>query len=169
MLKFVDFWCHYPAPHLGTGYCFRSISLFLCQQDYEKTAGPIFLSTVMRANCWTDLHAIFREGVEWPWDDLITFLVNSEKPRDAAMCNTGAGFVVPSHHSLSRSVSTPRRRRITWRKYIWHIFTVRRYALHGLCDRNSVRLSVRLSHSCTVSTWFDLRSWFLHHVVAASF
>ena len=24
-----------------------------------------------------------------------------------------------------------------------HIFTVRRYALHGLCDRNSVRLSVR--------------------------
>jgi len=25
------------------------------------------------------------------------------------------------------------------------VFTVRRYALHGLCDRNSVRLSVRLS------------------------
>jgi len=42
------------------------------------------------------------------------------------------------------------------------VFTVRRYALHGLCDRNSVRLSVcpsvRLSHSCTVFTWFDLRS-----------
>ena len=41
------------------------------------------------------------------------------------------------------------------------LFTVRRYALHGLCDRNSVhpsvRPSVRLSHSCTVSTWFDLR------------
>jgi len=49
------------------------------------------------------------------------------------------------------------------------IFTVRRYALHGLCDRNSVCLSVRLSHSCTVSTWFDLRSWFLHHIVAPSF
>jgi len=27
-------------------------------------------------------------------DDLITFLVNSEKPRDAAMHNTGTGFVV---------------------------------------------------------------------------
>jgi len=38
------------------------------------------------------------------------------------------------------------------------IFTVRRSALHGLCDRNSVCLSVRLPHSCTVSTWFDLRS-----------
>ena len=38
------------------------------------------------------------------------------------------------------------------------LFTVRRSALHGLCDRNSVCLSVRLSHSCTVSTWFDLRS-----------
>ena len=42
------------------------------------------------------------------------------------------------------------------------VFTVRRYALHGLCDCNSVRLavrpSVRLSHLCTVSTRFDLRS-----------
>ena len=46
------------------------------------------------------------------------------------------------------------------------LFTVRRSALHGLCDRNSVRPSVRLSvclsvclsHSWTVSTWFDLRS-----------
>jgi len=36
------------------------------------------------------------------------------------------------------------------------IFTVRRYALHGLRNRNSVRPSVRLSHSWTVSTWFDL-------------
>jgi len=27
-------------------------------------------------------------------------LVNCEKPRDAAMCNAGAGFVVLSHHSL---------------------------------------------------------------------
>jgi len=26
--------------------------------------------------------------------------VNSEKPRDAAMRNTGTGFVVLSHHSL---------------------------------------------------------------------
>ena len=33
----------------------------------------------------------------------------------------------------------------------------------------SVCLSVRLSHSWTVSTWFDLRSWFLHHMVAPSF
>jgi len=34
------------------------------------------------------------------WGDLITFLVNSEKPRDAAMRNTGTGFVVLLHHSL---------------------------------------------------------------------
>ena len=54
----------------------------------------------LRENGWTDLHEIFREGVEWPRDDLITFLVNSEKPRDAAMCNAGAGFVVLLHHSL---------------------------------------------------------------------
>ena len=36
-------------------------------------------------NGWTDLREIFREGVEWPWEDLITFWVNSDKPRDAAM------------------------------------------------------------------------------------
>ena len=47
-----------------------------------------------------------------------------------------------------------------------NIFIVRRYALHGLCDRNSVCLFVCLSHSWTVSTWFDLRSWFLHYMVA---
>ena len=42
------------------------------------------------------------------------------------------------------------------------VFTVRRYALHGICYNNSVCPSVRpsvcLSHSWTVSTWFDLRS-----------
>jgi len=31
------------------------------------------------------LHEIFREVVEWPWDDLVSFWVNSGKPRDAAM------------------------------------------------------------------------------------
>jgi len=36
-------------------------------------------------NGLTDLHEIFREGVEWAWDDLITFWINSDKPRDAAM------------------------------------------------------------------------------------
>jgi len=44
----------------------------------------------------------------------------------------------------------------------YSLITVRRYALHGLSYRNSVRpparLSVCLSHSCTVSTWFNLRS-----------
>ena len=50
--------------------------------------------------------------------------------------------------------------------YSAEVFTVRRYALHGLSYRNSVRPSVRpsvrlsvcLSDSCTVSTWFNLRS-----------
>jgi len=46
------------------------------------------------------MHEKFTEGVEWQWDDLITFLVNSEKPRDVAMRNTGTGFVVLSHHGL---------------------------------------------------------------------
>jgi len=45
----------------------------------------ISLSATLRENGWTDLHEIFREGVEWPWDDRITFWVNSGKPHDAAM------------------------------------------------------------------------------------
>jgi len=32
---------------------------------------------------WTDLHEIFRQSVGLPWDDMIQFWVNSEKPRDA--------------------------------------------------------------------------------------
>ena len=52
----------------------------------------VSLSARLRENGWTDLHEIFREGVECPWDDLIKFWVNSSKPRDAAML--GAGFVV---------------------------------------------------------------------------
>ena len=67
---------------------------------------------------------------------------------------------------------------VSWNKNLYRhhlslIFTVRRCALHGLCDRNSVRpsvrLSVRLSHSWTVSTWFDLRSCFLRRMVVPSF
>jgi len=55
----------------------------------------------LRENGWTDLREIFREGVEWPWDNLITFFVNSEKLCDAAMRNKVTGFVVLSHqHGL---------------------------------------------------------------------
>jgi len=42
--------------------------------------------------------------------------------------------------------------------FLCSFITVRRSALHGLCDSNSVCPSVCLSHSWTVSTWFDLRS-----------
>jgi len=59
-------------------FIFLYISFFLC----------FFVSRITRKR-WTDLHEIFGEGVECPWDDLITFLVNSEKPCDATMRNTG--------------------------------------------------------------------------------
>ena len=45
-------------------------------------------------------------------------------------------FTVASHSK--RDTCDDHRRRCL-------IFTVRRYALHGICDSNSVRLSVRLS------------------------
>jgi len=88
--------CYY-YPVSGRGIVFNR---FLCL--YVCLFISFFVSLLARLweNSWTDLHEIFREGVEWPWDDLITFLVNSEKPCDAAMRNTGTGFVVLSHHSL---------------------------------------------------------------------
>ena len=80
---------------------FSTIDRFLCFFVYENLYSPtlISLSARLRENSQTDLHETFTEGVKWSWDDLITFLVNSEKPRDAAMRNRGSGFVVLSHHS----------------------------------------------------------------------
>jgi len=51
---------YYPAPGRGTGYCFRAISfflsffvyLFLCQQHYDKTAGPICMK--FSGKVWSD-------------------------------------------------------------------------------------------------------------------
>jgi len=43
---------HYPAPGRGTGYCFRVISLFLCQQHCKKTAGPICMK--FSGKVWSD-------------------------------------------------------------------------------------------------------------------
>ena len=85
-----------PSPiHRRTGYCFRSICLFVCL----FVSFLVSLLARLRENGWTDLHEIFREGVERPWDDLIQVWVNSEKPR-CRDAQHGAGFVVISHQSL---------------------------------------------------------------------
>jgi len=70
---------NYPAPDRRDIVFTRFLSLFLC----FFVSLFVSLSARLRENGWTDLHEIFREGVEWPWDDLITFWVNSGKPRDA--------------------------------------------------------------------------------------
>ena len=72
---------------------------FLCQQDYEKTAGPICMKFNFQGRC----------GVTTGQPDYI--LVNSEKPRDAAMRNTGAEFAVLWHHSLFAIVFKSRHNR----------------------------------------------------------
>ena len=46
----------YPAAGWGTGYCFRAICIFVSLF--------VSLSARLRENGWTDLHEIFREGVE---------------------------------------------------------------------------------------------------------
>ena len=47
---------YYPAPDRGTGCCNRAISFFVSLF--------VSLSATLRENGWTDLHEIFREGVE---------------------------------------------------------------------------------------------------------
>ena len=94
----------YPVPiHRGTGYFFDR---FLC----------IFVSLLarLRENCWTDLHEIFREGAEWPWDDLIQFGSNRRNramPRCATrgrglLCfrTTACFYLKCSSHSQSQPI-----------------------------------------------------------------
>ena len=64
----------------------------------------LFLSATLRENGWTDLHEIFREGVEWPWDDLIKFWVNLGKPVGGSKVNLLSPAIAQSQlHSLGGS------------------------------------------------------------------
>jgi len=56
----------------------------------------VSLSATLRENGWTDLHEIFREGVERPWDDLIQFWVNSGKRVGGSKVKL---FVITGHSS----------------------------------------------------------------------
>jgi len=67
-----------------TGYCFLAISFF------------VSLSATLRENGWTDLHKIFREGVEWPWNDVFKFRVNLGKRVGGSKVNL---FVITGHSS----------------------------------------------------------------------
>jgi len=78
----------YPVPGRGTGYCFRAISFIL--------SFFVSLSATLRENGWTDLHEIFREGVQWPWDDLIKFWINLGKRVGGSKVNL---FVITGHSS----------------------------------------------------------------------
>jgi len=70
---------YYPVPDTwGDGVLF-SIDFFVCLYL------SVSLLARLRENGCSDSHEIFREGAEWPWDNLIQFLVNSEKPCNAAM------------------------------------------------------------------------------------
>ena len=71
-----------PRPrYIGDGILF-SIDFFV----YMYPSFLVSLLATLRENCWTNLHEMFREGVEWPWDDLITFWsipINRAMPRCA--------------------------------------------------------------------------------------
>jgi len=75
-------------------YCFRAISFFLS----FFLCLFVSLSATLRENGWTDLHEIFREGVEWPWNDLIQFWANSGKWVGGSKVKL---FVITGHSSES--------------------------------------------------------------------
>ena len=82
---------YYPVPdRLGDGVLF-SMDFF------------VSLLARLRENGWTDMHEIFREGAQWPRDDLIQFGVNSEKPRDVAMLISFSSFVNIMSKRLDRN------------------------------------------------------------------
>jgi len=60
--------------HRGMGYCFRSISLYLCffVSKITRTTGPICMK--FSGKVW-----------KWPWYDLIQFWVKLVKPCDDVM------------------------------------------------------------------------------------
>jgi len=71
-------------PAVGGWDCFRAISF------------SVSVSARLRENGRTDLHEFFREGVEWPWDDLLKFWVNSGKWVGGSKVNL---FVITGHSS----------------------------------------------------------------------
>ena len=71
----------------------------------------VYLLARLRENSWTDLHKIFREGVEWPWDDLITFWSiqrNRAMPRCATRGRGLCAFAPQLVYSLTQSFSRVR-------------------------------------------------------------
>ena len=86
-------------------FVYLFVCLFLYQQHYEQTAWPICMK--FSGEIWSD------HGTAW-----LLFLVNLKKPRDAAMRNTGTGFVVLSHHRLLLLLSLVSQLRLQWEHHM---------------------------------------------------
>ena len=90
---------YYPAPGRGRGIVFG------------RFLAIVSMSARLRENGWTDLHEIFRECVEWPWDDLITFWVNSGK-----RVNFLLSPAIAQRTGVTKSVSFAR-----WQQGAWFV------------------------------------------------
>jgi len=66
----------------------------------------VSLSATLWESGWTDLHEIFDKCVEWPWDDLVKFWVNSGKRVGGSKVNLLSPAIAQSQlHSLGASRS----------------------------------------------------------------
>jgi len=126
-----------PPPVRGMGFCFCSISFFVSLF--------VSLSATLRENGWTDLHEIFREGVEWPWDDLIHFWVNSGKRVGGSKVMF---FVITGHSSESHfhSLGGSRGLALTSQLHRWQQGS-------GLLCPAPQLVQVLCSVSCVCSLW----------------
>jgi len=91
---------------LYIGNCFGTVvgrPYYRSRLWYSVSSVCRLLRFVFWQNGWTDLHEIFREGVEWPWDDLITFWAISGKPRDADYEKTAGPICMNAPLFLHRS------------------------------------------------------------------
>ena len=97
----------YSAPGRGTGYCFHAISfcpclfisLFLCQQHYEKTAGPICMKFSEKVcsdhgTTWFNFGSIRVNGSAGR-RSIFVITGHSSESVAFARWQQGAGFVAP--------------------------------------------------------------------------
>jgi len=124
----------------------------------------------LRENGWTNFHEIFREDAESPWNDLIQFWVNSEKPRNAAMLISFTLFVNITSKRLDRFAWNFQGRCGVTTGRPDYIFGQFRCATRGrglLCFRSTACFSVCNSSQC--SDWWPCRSCTLYYKCFSSY
>jgi len=130
--------------------------------------GHFSLGCHFHVHCSYPWHAFASHGLQAIAELLVVIIIDTLRT-----------YIISSHHHIRQQITTVSAllhrttdcmHRPDWCQFLpCDAMSCTVLVIVILSVRLSVCPSVCLSHSCTVSTWFDLRSWFLHHMVAPSF